>query len=92
MEDTNRIKPGLVVHARSGGQMKGAAGEPVGMVDHLEGTDYIKLTRSDSTDGRHHWIPCDWVESVDDKAVYLNKTPDEFRNGLFDNNPVRKTA
>jgi hypothetical protein len=35
-------------------------------VDHLEGTDTIKLTRDDS--GQHHYIPLSWVSSVDDKV------------------------
>jgi hypothetical protein len=35
-------------------------------VDHLEGTDSIKLTK-DKT-GQHHYIPLSWVTSVDDKV------------------------
>lgn len=42
-------------------------------VDHLEGSDTIKLTRDDS--GQHHYIPLDWVTMVDDK-VHIDK-PDE---------------
>ena len=35
-------------------------------VDHIEGTDQIKLTK-DKT-GKHHYIPLAWVSSVDDKV------------------------
>jgi len=43
----------------------------------MDGENYIKLNKKDSADGKHHWIPVGWVESVDDKAVYLNKTQSE---------------
>lgn len=52
-------------------------GVHVGTVDHLEG-DRIKLTRKDSTDGRHHFIDSTLVASVDDK-VHLNKPVDEVK-------------
>ena len=35
------------------------------VVDHLEGTDTIKLARD--AEGEHHYIPLTWVTSVDDK-------------------------
>ena len=35
-------------------------------VDHLEGTNAIKLAKDDS--GQHHFIPLSWVTSVDDKV------------------------
>jgi hypothetical protein len=40
-------------------------GNHVGVVDRLEEADEIKLTRDDSPDGIHHYIPLDWVENVD---------------------------
>ena len=43
-------------------------------VDHLEGTDKIKLTRQSSPDGQHHhFIPVSWVDHVD-QHVHLNKS------------------
>ncbi|MEX1103851.1 MAG: DUF2171 domain-containing protein [Dehalococcoidia bacterium] len=36
-----------------------------GEVDRVEG-DTIKLTRDQS--GQHHWIPTEWVKTVDDKV------------------------
>jgi hypothetical protein len=46
----------------------------VGKVDHLEGSDKIKLTKQSSPDGQHHhFIPVDWVDHVD-QHVHLNKS------------------
>ncbi len=49
----------------------GSCGNKLGKVDHVEG-DSIKLTRNDSPDGLHHFIPTSWVAHVDDK-VHLTK-------------------
>ena len=54
-------------------QVKDANGEHVGTVDHLDG-DRIKLTRTDSSDGQHHYINLSDVKSADAVAVYLEKT------------------
>jgi RNA polymerase-binding transcription factor DksA len=49
----------------------GSDGSKVGTVDHVEGS-MIKLTRHDSPDGQHHFLPLDWVARVD-THVHLNK-------------------
>ena len=54
----------------------GSDGQGVGKVDHVLGQD-IKLTKHDSTDGKHHLIPLSWVASVEGDKVRLNKTSDE---------------
>jgi hypothetical protein len=54
-------------------------GTKVGVVDHVEGQS-IKLTRNDSPDGQHHFIPMSWVESVDNK-VHLTKNSVETQQG-----------
>src|SRR5687768_13696930 len=41
----------------------GSCGQKVGDVDHLEG-EQIKLAKNSSPDGKHHFIPTSWVESV----------------------------
>ena len=51
------IKPHMAVVCSENGQF--------GTVDHVEGTNSIKLTK-DGT-GQHHYIPLTWVTSVDDK-------------------------
>ena len=46
----------------------------VGKVDHLEGSDKIKLTKQSSPDGQHHhFIPVSWVDHID-QHVHLNKS------------------
>jgi hypothetical protein len=46
----------------------------VGKVDHLEGSDKIKLTKQSAPDGQHHhFIRLAWVDHVD-QHVHLNKT------------------
>ena len=49
-------------------EVVGADGRHVGTVDHLEGDDQIKLTRSDSADGEHHYLAIDLIDRVDDKV------------------------
>jgi hypothetical protein len=48
-----------------------SCGKKVGVVDHVGG-GAIKLTKKDSPDGQHHFIPVGWVERVD-SHVYLQK-------------------
>jgi len=48
-----------------------SCGHKIGVVDRLEGNT-IKLTKNDSNDGQHHFIPTAWVERVDGH-VHLTK-------------------
>ncbi len=43
-------------------------------VDHMQGTDTIKLTRDKK--GTHHFIPLAWVTVVDDK-VHVDRPGDQ---------------
>ncbi len=54
-------------------EVLGSDGQHVGTVDHLEGADKIKLAKSDSKDGQHHFIPLTLVDHVD-AHVHLNKS------------------
>jgi len=45
-----------------------------GTVDHMDGNDWIKLTKDDK--GQHHWIPVGWVTQVDDK-VHVDRPGDQ---------------
>jgi hypothetical protein len=52
----------------------GSDGQHVGTVDHLEGSDKIKLAKSDpNAGGKHHFIPLTLVDHVD-AHVHLNKS------------------
>lgn len=55
-------------------------GAHIGTVDHLDGTSRIKLTKTDSTDGKHHLIPLEWVDHVDEH-VHLGKSASDVRAG-----------
>jgi hypothetical protein len=50
-------------------------GDQFATVDHVEG-GYIKLTKSGSKDGQHHWIPMDWVTKVD-QHVHVDRPGDQ---------------
>lgn len=52
------IKPHMPVVCSEDGQFA--------TVDHVEGLSSIKLTKDAS--GEHHYIPLEWVTSVDDKV------------------------
>ena len=56
----------------------GSDGVHVGTVDHMDGSDQIKLTRTDSGDGQHHYIPLAWVDHVDEH-VHLKQAGAEAK-------------
>ncbi|HMN55134.1 MAG TPA: DUF2171 domain-containing protein [Sphingopyxis sp.] len=51
----------------------GADGVHIGTVDHLDG-ERIKLTRADSGDGKHHYLPAGLVAAVEGDTVRLSAT------------------
>lgn len=55
-----------------------ACGCRVGVVDRVEGNS-IKLTRNDSPDGHHHFLPLGWVDRVEDR-VMLNRNASDVTN------------
>ncbi len=50
----------------------GADGKHIGTVDRIEG-DKIKLSKSDSKDGQHHYIAVSDVEGVKNGEVCVSK-------------------
>jgi hypothetical protein len=56
-----------------------SCGKTVGKVDSVEGRS-IKLTKKDSPDGQHHFIPVSWVDHVD-SHVHLNRNSQEAEQG-----------
>ena len=67
--DTSRIETHMDVVA--------ADGEMIGKVDHMQ-DDKIKLTKNDSPDHQHHFVPLTWIDHVD-RHVHLNKSLSEIR-------------
>ena len=49
----------------------GADGVHIGTVDHLEG-ERNKLTKADSGDGKHHYLPAGLVAAVEGDTVRLS--------------------
>lgn len=57
----------------------GSDKQPVGTVDRVEG-ERIKLARNDpQANGQHHYIPTDWVDSVDGDQVCLRQKAQDAR-------------
>ena len=75
MVNINDIQEHMMVHSQDQGQMNGVRGAHVGTVDCIEG-GMIKLTKADSADGKHHLIPLEWVESIEDQTLHLSKSSD----------------
>lgn len=62
----------------------GADQQPVGTVDHVE-NGRIKLTRNDpQAQGKHHYIPADWIDRIDGQQVCLTKNAQEARQEWLD--------
>ena len=57
-----------------------ADGQRIGTVDHLDGPDRIKLAKSTSPDGQHHYVPFMWIDHVD-QHVHLKKTLADIKAG-----------
>ena len=51
----------------------GSDGKQIGTVDQVEGDDLKLSNKGPSAGGKHHLIPVDWVERVDEK-VHLKKS------------------
>ncbi len=61
-------------------EVVGADGEHVGTVDHCEGPNVIKLTKTDpAAGGEHHYIPMAWVDHVDQR-VHLAHSAENARS------------
>jgi len=70
-EGTNVGLPGIKEHMH----VIASCGKKVGVVDHVQG-EAIQLTKNDSPDGVHHFIPKAWVDHVD-SHVHLTKNSKE---------------
>ncbi len=64
MFDTNQIQEHM--------EVIDAKGHHVGTVDSVDG-EVIKLTRSDSDDGRHHFLPLNAAEEIKDGSLRLKE-------------------
>ena len=69
MSLSHGILPGMPVICSQGKQFA--------TVDHMEGSNQIKLTKDES--GQHHFIPVSWVVDTDNAEVKLNRSGDEVK-------------
>lgn len=51
-------------------------GQHIGTVDHLD-AGRLKLTRTDSADGQHHYLPLSEISLVDEDKITSQLTRDE---------------
>jgi hypothetical protein len=70
--DTTLIREHMPVVCSDGGEFA--------KVDHMDGEDYIKLTKDSS--GQHHWIPVKWVTNVDEQVHVDRPGPQAMREWL----------
>jgi hypothetical protein len=68
MVDTAKIEAHMEVVGSEGGY--------VGIVDAVEGNSIRLAHEDEGTTGEYHYIPLDWVGSVDE-AVHLNRPFDD---------------
>jgi len=64
---------------REGMGVIASCGKQVGVVDKVD-VESIKLTRKDSLDDQHHYIPLSWVAHVD-KHVHLDRNSKDAIEG-----------
>ena len=62
----------------------GSDQQEIGLVDHMQGEKTIKLAKGSGT--THHYIPLDWVKSVDTK-VHISKSASEAKQQWSDSAP-----
>ena len=69
-QEPGRVDPALAGQIKSHMMVIDSEGRQVGTVDHVDG-DRIKLTRAESPDGEHRYLPLSAVASVEADAVRL---------------------
>jgi hypothetical protein len=60
-----------------------SCGKQIGVVDRVEG-HAIKLTKNDSPDNQHHFIPGAWIDWVDDQVHLKKNSKEAEQNWLQD--------
>jgi len=53
-----------------------ARGNHVGVVDRVHNESEIRLSRADSPDGLYHYIPLDWIATID-RSIHLKRSSAE---------------
>ncbi len=68
-----------VAQIKEHAEVVGSDGAHVGTVDHVDNGE-IKLTKKDAgAGGLHHYIPVDFVQSIEDNTVRLDRPAEEVK-------------
>jgi hypothetical protein len=86
--NTRQIKRKVLTQLSEHMDVVGSDGEAVGKVDKVVG-DRVVLTRSDSPDGKHHWLSCGLIDKVEDGRLLLEKPASEAIQQLTGNDHDR---
>ena len=82
---TTSMKRELMVQARMNERALAQDVVPgllIGWVEIIYRNGLLKVRTAAHQAGAELFIPAEWIDSVDDKAVYLNKTYDEITEEL----------
>jgi hypothetical protein len=63
-------------------QIVGSDGQQLGSVQRMEGSSRIKFAPKGVADGEDHFIPLDWVNSVEGQTVRLSKSSHDVQQQL----------
>jgi hypothetical protein len=63
----------------------GSNGQQIGVVDHIDEGETIKLTKDQS--GQHHWVPFSWVSSVNNNEVRLDQPANQVMQNWTGSQP-----
>lgn len=77
MIKADQIKPDMPVVCSDDGQFA--------VVDHMDGTDTIKLKKDD--EGQHHFIPISWVTSANSGTVKVDRPGDQAMKDWSEQSP-----
>ena len=71
-------------------QIVGSDGQQLGAVERMEGTSRIKFAPRGTASGGNHFIPLDWVNSVEGQTIRLNKSSHDVQQELERSGASRK--
>lgn len=72
-------------------EVVGSDRQPLGKVDKVKG-DTIVLTKTDSTDGRHHSFPSSLIDRIESGKLILSGSAEEARKQFGDPDRDRSLA
>lgn len=74
--ETRQAKRRLLSNVSEHMDVVGSDMQPVGKVDHIK-RDGVILTKSDSADGRHHFVGCSMIDKVENNQLVLDCSAEE---------------